>query len=140
MVVVEQDVVLKGELGLRRSAWMPDHVRPPVTERLGGQPLRKRSGNNVLWIAVQFEDRGVESSVRRGLIPPLPGHPEAGARPGSTCGSESGDGYRNGGHDVGMQLDGHGVQSGRLDVSGQANPLSIQQRATCVFDGCGDVS
>ena len=78
VVVVEQDVVLKGELGLRRSAWMPDHVRPPVTERLGGQPLRKRSGNNVLWIAVQFEDRGVESPVRRGLVPPLLGHPEAG--------------------------------------------------------------
>ena len=77
VVVVEQDVVLKGELGLRRSAWMPDHVRPPVTERPGGQPFRKWRGNNVLWIAVQFEDRGVESPVRRRLVPPLPGHPEA---------------------------------------------------------------
>src|SRR5215204_5189979 len=57
---------------------MPDHVRPPVTERPGGQPLRKWRGNNVLWIAVHFEDRGVESPVRRRLVPPLLGRSEAG--------------------------------------------------------------
>src|SRR6185312_17482345 len=36
LVVVEQNVVLKGELRLRRSAGMPDHVRPLVVQRLGG--------------------------------------------------------------------------------------------------------
>src|SRR5262249_60288477 len=51
---------------------------PRVTQRVGGQPRGKRGGNDVVWVAVQFKDGGVESPLRRGPVPALPGDPEAG--------------------------------------------------------------
>ena len=37
LIVIEQEVVLQGELGLGQSARMADDVRPPVAQRLGRQ-------------------------------------------------------------------------------------------------------
>ena len=60
LVVVEQDVVLQGELGLRQPLRMADDVRTPVTQRLGGQRFGERGRDNVPRVAGQLQDRRAE--------------------------------------------------------------------------------
>jgi hypothetical protein len=51
VVVVEQNAVMLGKVWLRRSAWIPNDVGPPIAEWLRGQRLGERQRVNVLWVA-----------------------------------------------------------------------------------------